>query len=308
MVLAKKTTTMLAFTVPLSSQAHSIAKELSSFVSKSEQRKQVYLNTLTVFAVNFYLDCLGFETSLSDCESRDRVTIKLMDVADLEVKNLGKLECRYVIGDRQFCQIPPEVWSDRLGYVIVKLNDALSEAKILGFVRIPNERIYLDRLQPLEELISYLSSLEQKSESLAKIELRGWLEGIFESGWEDLRQVFNRDLREFAFREKVQIAKAKKINLGTDLSQTFLALVVKISSIPNEEELDIIMQLHPLDRNYLPQGLNFYVYEGEEKLVLQTTTRAKDNFIQLEFSAMPKEKFSTTIVLEDNQVCHTFVA
>jgi hypothetical protein len=68
-----------------------------------------------VYAVDFYMQCLEVETDVEKSDSRNPISLKFMDVADLPVKQLGKLECRPVLPDAQVCQIPAEIFSDRMG-------------------------------------------------------------------------------------------------------------------------------------------------------------------------------------------------
>ena len=152
----------LTFTVLLSLSAHLKAKEFSYHQSNLQKAQQVYHNTLAVYAVNYYLHCLEFETNLEASDSYNPIMRTLMDVADLEVKNYGKLECRPVLVDSQVCHFPVEVWSERIGYVAVQLNESLSRATLLGFFkRARTEELPLSKLQPLEDLTSYLSDNKQ---------------------------------------------------------------------------------------------------------------------------------------------------
>ena len=65
------TTEPLLFTVPLSFEAHSIAQHFQRQQSPTQKAKQVYLNTLAVYAVDFYLRCLGFELNPEQSDSRN---------------------------------------------------------------------------------------------------------------------------------------------------------------------------------------------------------------------------------------------
>ena len=76
----------LTFTVLLSLTAHSKAKEFGRHQSNLQKAQQVYHNTLAVYAVNYYLRCLEFETNLEASDSYNLVMQTLMDIADLEVK------------------------------------------------------------------------------------------------------------------------------------------------------------------------------------------------------------------------------
>src|SRR5919202_4904319 len=97
----------LTFRVALAVEAHLRAKRVITHTSNPQKAKQGYLNALAVYAVNFYLQCLGFETELENTDSSNPVMQTLLNVADLPVKNLGKLECIPVLPDSQSCYVPP---------------------------------------------------------------------------------------------------------------------------------------------------------------------------------------------------------
>lgn len=95
-------------------------------------------------------------------DSYNPVMQTLMDIADLEVKDYGKLECRPVLSDCQVCYFPAEVWSERIAYVAVHLNESLSRATLLGFFkRARTEELPLSKLRPLEDLTSFLDENNQ---------------------------------------------------------------------------------------------------------------------------------------------------
>src|SRR4028119_1342757 len=98
----------LTFTVPLTLEAHRIAQQFHKHQSNPKKAKQVYLNTLAVYAVNFYLNCLGIETAHSASDSWNPAMRTLANIADLEVRDLGKLECRPVLPEAKICDVPPE--------------------------------------------------------------------------------------------------------------------------------------------------------------------------------------------------------
>jgi Protein of unknown function (DUF1822) len=84
-----------------------------------------------------------------------------MDVADLSIKNLGKLECRPVLENAQFVYVPPEVQSNRIGYVVVEISESLQSAKLLGFVKeVSIDNFTIKQLQPLENLLQNLEFIE----------------------------------------------------------------------------------------------------------------------------------------------------
>ncbi len=62
---------------------------------------------------------MGFETNWSDADRSNPWMLSLIDLADLEVKNIWKIECRPVLPDAEYLEIPTEVSADRIGYVAV---------------------------------------------------------------------------------------------------------------------------------------------------------------------------------------------
>lgn len=87
----------------------------------------------------------------------DFVSQILMDVADLEIKDYGKIECRPVLPDDKFIQIPAEVWFESIYCIAVEMEEIATEAKLLGFVeKVTTEQISRSQLRPLEELPALL--------------------------------------------------------------------------------------------------------------------------------------------------------
>ena len=123
------------FTAPISPKDRERAEQFSRQQATPEKGEQVRLNTLAVSFVNFYLECMGFETNLENSDSWNPVQQTLMDTATLCLKNLGNLECRPVLANAQFVYVPPEVQSHRIGYAVVQIHESFREATILGFAK-----------------------------------------------------------------------------------------------------------------------------------------------------------------------------
>ncbi|NEO43641.1 MAG: DUF1822 family protein [Moorea sp. SIO4A3] len=146
--------------VRLPEAAHQLAEKRCQQQSNLEKAEQVYLNTLAVYAVNEYLQGLGFETDLESSDSQNSIMQTFLDVADLVVKNYGKLECKSVSPDAEFVYLPEEVWQDRMGYIAVQLNDSLTEAKLLGFLEnVATNELPLRQLHPMAYFPGYLQDL-----------------------------------------------------------------------------------------------------------------------------------------------------
>ena len=299
-----KLTEELTFTVPLSFEAHSIAQQCCKSQQNIQKAKQVYLNTLAVYAVEFYLQCMAFETNWKLSDSRNPVMLKFLDVADLEIKQIGKIECRPVLPDAEVCRIPPDAWSDRIGYVAVELHQSLKQATILGFTQTAAEEVPLSQLQTLEDLIAFLF---QKLQPIS-VNLKQWLEGIIEAGWLTIDELLSQEqiALAFGFRHGVSLTRGKRIDLEMQLEKQSVALIV-IPSPESEEELDIRVQVHPVKgQTYLPLGVKLIVKDASGEAVLDAEAQDEDNFIQQHFSAELGEKFSITVALGEANVTQDF--
>ncbi|GAB1544753.1 hypothetical protein NUACC21_74290 [Scytonema sp. NUACC21] len=163
-------TTLSTFTGLISPVSRRLAEKWSKQQATPEKGQQVLLNIMAVSFVNFYLECMGFETELEASDSWNPVQQTLMDVADLCIKDLGKLECRPVLENFQTVYIPPEVTSDRIGYVAVQISETLQEAKLLGFAKEASmSDLPINRLEPLENLLRYLEECTQIQKAKSSI-------------------------------------------------------------------------------------------------------------------------------------------
>lgn len=303
-------TDKLTFTVALSIEAHSIAQEYSEGISNALKRKQVYLNNLAVYAVEYYLRCMGFDTDWLCSDSRDRLVIQLMNVADLEVKNLGKIECRPVLSTAEVCEIPPEVWEERIGYVAVQISSNLQDATILGFTTQPQAEIPLNQLQSLEDFLLYLSELElanspQHQDSSSLVKIGQWLDGFVDAGWETIEHLLNPQQLGLAFKSAVSMTRGQKIDLGMHFEQISVALVVKIAA-GSQGEVDILTQVYPVGNHVLLQGVKLNISDESGENVLEVISRDEDNWIQLEFTAELGEKFQITVAYGESQQSKLF--
>ncbi len=192
-------------TIPIPASSRQIAQEFAQEQSVLAKAKQIYLNTLSVLVVNTYLQMLDIPTNLEASYSMNSVGRLCADVADLLLTGVGHLECRSVRINEDNCHIPPEVWDDRIGYVIVQLDIACTEGKILGFLpSIKSSIVNIQQLQPLSELIVYLHQSKI-------VFLRQWLEGIYQIGWQTVAELSSKNTPVLAFRSK----RVKGIELDT---------------------------------------------------------------------------------------------
>lgn len=303
----------LTFTVVLTLSAHTQAAQFSHQQSNPTKAKQVYLNTLAVYATNYYLKCMGFETYLEESDSWDRLMQTLMNVADITIKNCGKLECRYVLPEAEFFNTPEEVWSDRIGYVAVQLNESLQEAKLIGFAeKVTSAKFPIEKLRSLDELSAYLNQLRQPE----PINLSQWRKNIFEVGWQGIEDLFSSSRPAFNFRggdpltndrannPPALIGRNKLLNLSSVGEQ--VALMVGLMPTANKA-MEIWVKLSPISsQTHLPPNLILAILDEADEIVMQAQARSTETIL-LKFTGEIGEFFTIKITLDDLSLCERFV-
>jgi hypothetical protein len=169
---------LMAIAIPITATDRSQAQTFAEQQPTQVRAEQVYRNTIAVLVTHRCLQLLGIKSDLERSNSWNPLNRLVEDVADLYIPEVeGHLECRPIrLGDSQ-CFIPEDVRSDRLGYVVVQLDDADREGQVLGFVASASTtELLLSDLQPLDALIDRLCPIPTH--------LGEWLKQKFDSGWE----------------------------------------------------------------------------------------------------------------------------
>jgi hypothetical protein len=306
----------LPFNVPLSFEAHSLAQQSYKWLNNSQKAKQIYLNTLAVYAVNFYLNCLGFRTKMEESDCRNPICLKFLDVADLAIANLGKLECRPIIPEERSCKIPPEVRTDRIAYVAVQMSQSLQEATILGFTPTAATEISLSKLRSLAEFPDYLASLQKATLVQKKVTyLIRWFDETFEAGWQTLESFLGNSsnnlvlVREaISFGVGVEVKRAKLLDLGMQFGDRSVILAIAISQ-NNDKTVKVLVQVHPnRGQSYLPSNLELVMLSDTEETIQEVRSRSQDNYIQLKrFSAQTGDSFKIRVALNGISITEGFL-
>lgn len=291
------------FTVPLALEAHSRAEEFRRYQSNPGKAKQVYLNTLAVYAVKVYLQCRGFETDLERSDSWNPAMQMLMDTADLLVKDHGKLECRPVLPEAEVVGVPPEVWEERMGYVAVQLSESLREATLLGFVqKVAKSEVPLNQLRSLAELPGYLHQIK------SVVNLSQWFEDIFEAGWQAVESLLGTEPTELAFNYRsasLEVRRCKQIELAT--ANHSVALIVALTG-ESEQDMDISVEVQPTNGQiYLPANLQLMVLNEDGEAVMHVHAGSDNKTIQLEFGGEAGDRFGVKVALGKVSVTENFL-
>lgn len=282
-------------TILLDRNAHRYAQQFASEQKNTYKGKQVYLNTLAVCAVNYFLKMLSVPTAIDrgDCwHSGSRI---IFDTADLVLPNLGKLECRPLLPGESAFMLPPEVTSDRLGYVAVRFSEELNRVELLGFINAskitdPFESISLDHLQSLDTLIDRLYRQD------LSINLSQWLAGIFDLTWQptELLLANNSNFRKTKTTSdplESTIERGKIIHFLDKENSATVILVVQLTR-ENSELIDVNLRIYPSEEDtHLPSELEVKILNEIGDSCLEATSRDTDNYLQLEFSCHEQERF-----------------
>ncbi|MEH2248117.1 DUF1822 family protein [Nostoc sp.] len=290
--------------VAITQAALKIAYKFADEQLTLEKKKQVYLNTLAVCAVNDYMEMMNIPTELKASNSWNKAMRYYADVADLKLSGLGHLECRPVRSD-SICYIPPEVLDDRIGVVVVELDTEHQQATLVGFTKtIKAGELFFNELQTIENLLIYLDSLESNPK---EVKLSYWLENIIDASWQLIEEILAPKTPQFAFRYKNGVTRGKLIDLGIHLSGQSLALVVTLTP-KNPVEIQLKLQVYPSgEQAYLPNNLIVKVLDEKGVTVMEAGVISGSTHVTLEFDVQKGERFSVNLELEDTNITEKFV-
>ncbi|MBW4559364.1 MAG: DUF1822 family protein [Trichormus sp. ATA11-4-KO1] len=310
-----------ALPLPISQAARTTAQLFANQQPTPDKAEQVRLNTLAVSVVNDYLQMMEIPTDLKISDSWNLIMQLCANVADLEIPSLGRLECRPVTVDQQVCVIPPEAWQERVGYVVVQIDESLHEAQLLGFIpSVTTETLPLSQLQPPEALIDCLAQLKT-SPIKTLVNLSQWVVDQCEAGWQTLESLRNslESRPAYAFRSAVMTdetsqdqaetvtRRAKLIDLGIQIVDQPVMLIVEINPEANQKT-SIRLQLHSTGNQiYLPTGVQLRVLDESGAVFLEASARSADNYIQLQFKGEIQEQFSVQVSLGNMSITEHFV-
>ncbi len=278
--------------------------------------RQPYLKALAVYAVEFYLRCLGISASSEQSDWRAPWLAKLIDVADLWVEPYGKLECCVLWPDAELLPIADDAWADRIGYMAVQLEPTLKAATLLGFTPTPSPNLPLSELQSLEQFPAYLQSLPSPAATPAQpavARLRLWLEGAVENGWCSLEDLLGvAQMPRLAVRTQNQyeitVRQAKLIDVGMVLGEQSVVLSLAITLNP-DTSMNVLAQVYPnLQAKHLPPQLQLAMLSETGELLQEVCSREQDNYIQLRhFRGEAGDSFELRISLGQISVSESFI-
>lgn len=307
-------TTDNAFSLPIGLEIRRVAREFALNQPTTEKAEQVLLNTIAVSVINNYLTMLSIDTSLASSDSWNPIMQLCENVADLDISGVGKLECRPIKSGADSCYIPLEVSELRVGYVVVQIDDSLKTATILGFTpQVTTENLPLTNLRPPEDLIDRIHQLENSvlNNNDNVVNLGEWFNNVVETGWQTINSLLNppqltpafnfrnTELPNLDFSDDGSVTKVKVIDLGVQLDNHNVILLVKLTPEENNN-IGVILQVHSQSNDIcLPEGLELKVLEAANTVFMEVQARDRDNYIQLQFSGQSEEVFTVEIALNE---------
>mgnify|MGYP001794745398 CR=1 FL=1 len=294
--------------IPLGKDAHQKAEEFAAEQDDLDKGKQVYLNTLAVYAVNNYLKWLSIETALYQSDSWNWSTRTFFDIADLMLPNVGRIECRPVLPGEEVVVLPQEVTQERIGYIAVRFNKQLDFVQILGFVPARpiinnSEIIEINRFESIDILIDIINRRKMK------VNLCQWLEGIFNQDWESPELVLAGSFRstatmtrQYQDSQTSSISRAKVVDVGRQI-----VLLMELTPT-NSAVFDIRLRVYPAENTlHLPQDLQLTIFDESGVACMNTQAEIANDWMQLEFDCQHEEKFSVELKLGETSITEEFI-
>ncbi|MEM6612281.1 MAG: DUF1822 family protein [Cyanobacteria bacterium P01_C01_bin.72] len=302
-----------AISLPITTEIWQMASQFASRQPTPAKAEQIRLNTIAVLVTNNYLNMLDVATDLANSDSLNPIMQVCGNGADLELREIGKLECRPIKSSDTTCQIPLEVWDLRIGYVVVRIEEDFKSAAILGFTaQVATEELAIADLEPPEALIDRLHESPESVMENALTNLGQWFNDVIETGWQSLDNLLNSDrlTPAYGFRSidsldsadaeqpDDSITKVKLIDLGVQVGDRQVILLVKLEP-EADNNIGVTLQVLPqINEIHLPENLELKVLDSSSlEVFMETRARSRDNYVQLQFSGQPGEMFEAVISL-----------
>ncbi len=308
-----------ALSMPITTTARASAQRFAARHNHPPKAEQVRLNTLAVCIVNDYLQLLAIPTDLNGSDSWNPLIQHCSDTADLLIPQVGYLECRPMTDDADRCSVPPEVWENRVGYVVVQLNEAEREGVILGFCpQVTQAQLPLSRLRPIDDIIDVLNP--------PITQLKQWQQQQFDQGWQTVDSLLNPPQLAYAMRSrsipegstprgmpKITASRGRVIDLSTPEIARSVVLTVDVTAVA-DTQTTLNVRVFPAGADTAPGGCS-HLYPTLQLAILDelhqtfqvVAAQELDDYIQLEFNGKSQERFNVRLTLDDVTVTETFI-
>ncbi|MBZ8180950.1 DUF1822 family protein [Oscillatoria salina] len=101
------------------------------------------------------------------------------------------------------------------------------------------------------------------------------------------------------------VRRGKIIDLGMQFGESHVALIVTI--VPeNSQETNVHLQVRPTGKTHLPPNLEMSLLNEKKEALLKTESREQDNWMQLELSGEPGDRFIVKLILGETSFSQEF--
>jgi hypothetical protein len=211
------------------------------------------------------------------------------------------------------------------------LNTADLETEQVSLNRFAPIETLIDQIHSLQlnPAITQLAAIDSTTTSATTIvtQLGQWAQGAIDSTWQAFDGLINSSAMTVAFRSHdwgsqesshvMNISRAKVVDLGLQLDNSLqVALVIHLAKVSSQEvsqevfrdspgrlrhRSDIILQVRPLgNASYLPEGVCLSIFDENDQLFRNATSRSIDNYIQIQITGESGETFSIEISKGDS--------
>jgi len=144
------------------------------------------------------------------------------------------------------------------------------------------------------------------------VQLRQWLQNIFEPEWQALKTLLGRERINIAYvarESQDSINRAKLIDLEMHIKGEAVTLLVGVMPQP-DDKMEIRVQLHPVGGGkHLPPNLKLALLSGAGRIIQEVRSRSQDYYIQLNsFKYRSGRSFRIRVALDDVSITEDFFA
>lgn len=311
-----------AVSLPITEEARQTAQEFANQQFSVEKAHQVYQNTLAVLLVNNYLKILQISTDITQGDSWNPLLQFSGDVADLLVVDRGYLECRPCEKTQNICRVPLEAQVNRIGYIVVRIDEISHEAILLGFQDfVEGDALPINQLRPMKSFIAYLLKVRPI------VQLDKWLDANFDTNWHPVDSLLQHKIHHLAHVIPGNvISRVKKIEweMHSELPPVSLLIMIKPHG---DETMSIRVQLHPAIAaqkpalaktgfrfassfgEHLPPRVELSLLSENNQVLQKIIVRSDppDDFIQFSrFRCYPCEKFKIQLKFKTEIITEQF--
>lgn len=322
-----------AIPLPITQVALMVAGMFASEQPTPSKKRQVYLNTLAVYIVNNYMEMMHISTNLKQGDSWHPSIRLCADVSDLKLTELGHLECRPISPvsltepATVLCALPEEMPDDRIGCIVVEINEERREANLLGFAKTVSsgELLSIAQLLHMDEFREYLEDLSISNKSMEPpkklVNLSQWLQNIVESGWQPPNNLLRKKSDNLALGVRSapaealssRVKQAKLIEFRSELLESQLipqsvVLVIVVIPLNKTAQIRIKVEIYPISvQTYLPAQLQISILDASREVVMTGKTKSENEDLRFRFRGEPGERFSVKLTLGDVDVIENFL-